>query len=861
MVMSALNLNLLSVYRQKGQEIASLPGLLAQNPPRKAARGRENDRLVVYLTLSGNVPFSPAEYIQVTSKLAERFYHTSGSLTYALKSSVESLNSVLAERNMKTTGQGKYAIGMLVLAALRDSSLYIVQSGTTHAYCMGAEGVQHFHDLAMAGKGLGLSQNCRMYFAQVQVHPGDRLLFCAQHPPEWEAALSEERGAASLEATRRRLVAVTELNLNAVLIGVAEGEGEMRLVTVDSSAPAAVPAKPVQPVPTPIGASVTQTMPPTPPVAAPPASSVTAPPALSVVAPPASSVVAPPALSVAEQEPRDAEVKPSAPPEEPTFSEPAPEAQTGPSSASAIPPETLPDIHKVDAVVEDTPAAMQSEPVAPESQRRARPVRMERPQPQARIPAEPQIQTMERPASRRKSIFSRDEEEPEEISPWARKSALFLARAIGSTRAALQKSLEWMGKYAPRILPADTQVQVSSAWLAIIAVVIIPALVVTIAAVVYTEIGRPQERDHHYALAEQAYLRAMKTSDPTELRRILREGVLKSLDDADEAGETSKSIRLRREAQTALDSLERVVRLDYRPALDTPLSERLSITQMAASDTELYLLDDVTGSVLRAVWRSENFSLAEFSCKPGIYNGIQVGRLLDIIALPRSIDATLLAIDGSGNLLYCAPGEAPRAEALDPPDTKWKSIAAIDYSGGNLYVLDSAANAVWVYFGQPGAKFTGRPTFFFGEEIPRMAGSKAIAVNGDDLYILHEDGHLTTCVFSRISVSPTRCSDPAVFVDTRPGYRSGPNLSEAIFTQVVFTSPPDPAVVLLSSTTHAIYRFSPLSLELQNQVRALPGKNDPLPANEKITAMAFSPNKKVFIFIGGKVFFSQVDLP
>lgn len=34
-----------------------MPGLAALTPPRKPARGRERDRLVVYLALGGNTPF------------------------------------------------------------------------------------------------------------------------------------------------------------------------------------------------------------------------------------------------------------------------------------------------------------------------------------------------------------------------------------------------------------------------------------------------------------------------------------------------------------------------------------------------------------------------------------------------------------------------------------------------------------------------------------------------------------------------------------------------------------------------------------------------------------------------------------
>jgi len=52
---TTLDLSLLPLYRLKNQQLAVLPGLLAMTPPRKPARGREADRLIVYLVLTGKV--------------------------------------------------------------------------------------------------------------------------------------------------------------------------------------------------------------------------------------------------------------------------------------------------------------------------------------------------------------------------------------------------------------------------------------------------------------------------------------------------------------------------------------------------------------------------------------------------------------------------------------------------------------------------------------------------------------------------------------------------------------------------------------------------------------------------------------
>ena len=61
-------------------------------PPRKTARGREHDRLVVYLVLTGNATLSTAEYLQLTSQAAGRFFETPGALTTAMRTAADSLN-------------------------------------------------------------------------------------------------------------------------------------------------------------------------------------------------------------------------------------------------------------------------------------------------------------------------------------------------------------------------------------------------------------------------------------------------------------------------------------------------------------------------------------------------------------------------------------------------------------------------------------------------------------------------------------------------------------------------------------------------------------------------------------------------
>lgn len=806
--MSQFDLTLLSLYRINGQEWPQLPGLLALNPPKRPARGREQDRLVVYLTLVGNILYSSSDYDQIVGQVAETFYSTAGSLTFALKSAVEALNTFLAERNMSTTGKGQYSIGALVLGALRGDLLYIVQCGPTHAFTMGRD-PRHYHDSQMAGKGLGLSQTTRMYFAQAKLNPGDRVLFCAALPPNWEKAVGEERHPASLEATRRRLMAVNDGNISAVLIQVSEGKWETNIV------------KPA------IAASITPALPPAPQ--------------------PASPAPARGGLPAAALPPKEQTLPPVASAELPQNAQPVYIAEEKPVSPPA-------SSQSMQAAALGQESAPRQVPVRP-------PVTIPPPQPKP----EPEYSPEPLPLKREeKTLFT--PEQKERLREATRKTARFLAKAIGRGREAGQALRDRLEKLMPRLLPAEEDGRSSSflgcSWPLFLAI-LLPTLVIVIGVNIYTYIGIPRQVQGYYQTAEEFRQKARSVSDH-QLQREYWKTVVEMLDTAEDyTPPTGAARQLRSEAQAELDVLNRVARVDFQLAFSAPLSRNLQVSRLSASDTDVYLLDFASGAVRRGVFNGKGFDLdSTFQCGPGEYDGIRVSALLDIIALPRTISsgATLLGVDASGNLLYCIPGKKPRASFLPMPETGWKRITAVAYDANNLYVLDAPGSAVWVYFGTVDAQFPNKPYYFFENQIPlAMQQAAGLAVNGDDLYLLFrdsetKDGYMTTCALSRLSTAPTRCNDPALFVDTRPGYPGGIRLADGKFSQIAFSSPPDPSVILLQPFTQEVFKFSARALELQKILSDQPNKQNPLPEGSVVTAMAFSPNKSLFLFVGGELY-------
>jgi hypothetical protein len=822
----SIDLNLSPLYRVNGRESASMPGLLTTTPPRKPARGRDQDRLVVYLLLTGNAVFSTAEYMQIAAQAANTFYKTPGSLTHALRAGAEAVNHTLFERNMSTSGHGQYATGWLALVSLRDSLCTLLLSGPLHFYMLTQSEIRHIYEPSLSGRGLGLSQSVAFHLSQTVLQPHDRLLLCGKLPSAWESALTSSTPA-SLEATRRRLVALTSEDFNAVLIQAAQGTGNLIILR---RIPDAVeePAKPG------LSQSPEQTE----------GTVATSPRSSALVVEEVPDTHGLPQWAQAADQAESGQSEPvaqySKSPSQPKLSLPAIPAQpaaTVQPSAYAIPPQPAESIPV-------TPI-----PVAGDGTRNF-PSSIPRAKPQDSKPEPP----VEEKRPNEKGVKP---EVPRAPSERMRQAAKALAGGIQALRQTTDRIGAGLGKFVPRLLPGtDTgePATVSTPLLVFIAV-LIPILVVAAAFTVYSRYGRSLQYGSALAQAQEARTQARSLTDPVEQRKAW-ENVLLNVEKAGSNRETDETKALKQEAEANLDQLLGILRLQFVPAFSSPLG--IDISRMAATETDLFMLDAAKGEVLHAGLTDERgFQLdTAFNCEPGVYGNYTVGPLVDILALPglNSLQAELLGVDANGNLLYCEPGQVPQAIPLSPPDTNWSRVTAFTLDAGNLYVLDAPARAVWVYVGKDGT-FIDRPYFFFGGQTPEKQDVIDLAVSGDDLYMLHADGHLSTCSYSRIETVPTRCQDPAALVNPYTAYKDSDLFTQAHFTQMLFNPSPDQSILLLDADSQGVFRLTPRSLELQNQLRPATGASNPIHAGP-VGAMTVSPNHVLFLAVKGQVYFA-----
>lgn len=760
-----LDLNLLPMARFQGRELSDLPGLAAWAPPKRSARGRESDALLVYLALSGQV--SAEEYAEWTERLSYRFYRTSGSVTHALKSAIEELNQTLLKRNLASSGKRVSSIGRLVLGVLRGAQLVLAQSGPTHTFHLHRQGMSHYHDPQLGGRGLGLTQNAQIYLSQLTLQAGDLLISTVALPGGWGEMLQSESRSITPEALRRRLLSGGG-DVNAVLMQVQTGQGRVHLLRVGQEAMAVGPAQPEPAVQGPL---------------------------------PEAGPISPPS--------------------------PSPEIS---ATASASPPSAMkPERGKL------TESQSSSPPIA------AGP--FVRPRMEGEIP-----ELIRPPSKRRRAIY--------------RGAAL----AIGKGRRWSDRLKAGLQRFLPRLLPAKEggEVALPSSFMALMAI-ITPVVVVTLAAIIYFRYGTLVQYQEHMQMAVTALQHGDRAGEVAEARRLW-ESALYYVERAEQSRRTPDSALVRQQAQSRLDALDSIIRLDFRKALVTSLDKSIQVSRMAATETDLYLLDSKRGRIIRAFLTHQGYEIDPmFRCEAGTYDGQAVGPLIDLAGLPRinAHRATVVGMDARGNLLYCAPEIEPHPLTLAMPERGWKVLTGftLDTDYKNLYVLDAPAGAVWIYGGK-NLDFSSLPFLFFDVQVPKnMDQAIDLAVNGDDLYLLFRDGHVTACTLSRLDVQPTRCRDPLIMIDNRLQHQSGPTLSDAIFTSLMFASPPDPSLYFLEPNTQAIYRFSPRSegLLLQGQFRA-DSTLVKTAFTTQASALAISPSRALFLCVGNQVYYAT-DVP
>jgi len=447
---------------------------------------------------------------------------------------------------------------------------------------------------------------------------------------------------------------------------------------------------------------------------------------------------------------------------------------------------------------------------------------------------------------------------PREPPAWRLALGGLGGRVAEGLRAAGARVSEFVLRLAPGLAEPSRPGELSPRILAITAVAV-PLVIVTIASVVYFRSGRNELFDEYLGLARAAAVSAQTKPTAQEAWPDWN-SALSWLDLAESYGQTEESQTLRAQVEAALDSLNRIIRLEFRPAVSGGFGSGAHITALAATSSDLYVLDSARQLIWHAWFTGRDYEIdREFDCLSGPGSVEEMSAPVDLVGLDEpgaQPTQGIAAVDEDGTVVYCAPDNPAAYNQLSPPATGLGRIQAIDVSSDTLYVLDPEANSVWLYDAS-GGLFTESPQLYFAEQALDLSGAIDIALAQDQLLILFADGHVESCrraveddasggVHIRVDCEPN-----LQFQDDRPGVQPGAQIPGASPVEMVYGAPPEPALYFLDSLGESIYLYS-MRLVYQGQIR-------PADAFDEVpSAVTLGPPNDVFLAVEDQVYFAQL---
>ncbi|MSP14755.1 MAG: hypothetical protein EXR62_17575 [Chloroflexi bacterium] len=236
----------------------------------------------------------------------------------------------------------------------------------------------------------------------------------------------------------------------------------------------------------------------------------------------------------------------------------------------------------------------------------------------------------------------------------------------------------------------------------------IPLFLIVLTLGAYWEVRGSQQARAAAAFeeAQNRYQNSLNSQqDPVAARAIVNEAQI-AVDQVLALQPAHKDAQaLKIQIMRQMDSINGVVRLNDISLL-ADLKEQGSLGgQLQIQGNYLYILDKGTGRVLRYSLASNRMGLSDPSASIIVSRGESIGanRIGDLIDMalyhgpniaPTDID---MILDSNGILLRSNP-TLPAIELVNLPGTQiWKHPVAISSFGGNLYILDTAANQIFRY--------------------------------------------------------------------------------------------------------------------------------------------------------------------
>jgi len=747
------------------------PGMATFVAPRRAARGREKDTLLLCLTLRSRHAIEAERYAELLNLAANAYFGSPGSVTAAARQALSAVNQNLLEGNL-TAGLpgGKPMQASLICAALRQSDFYAVWCGPGAVVVAQGDLLQR---ATATGRPLGLSDTLDTHYFHTTLTLGAYIALSGN--AQWrQPALNGLGGLATLSAAAERLKAAAEGDFTALLARLE---------------PAGVVGSAEQPEPLPVEAA----------------------PARAPLLPPL------PRLPLTEWAGR---LRPRL----------APHAEPG---LAVEPVKVQVQVEEAEAVNAQPPTRngadaarwQAEEPVA---------------EPQAFFEDEPPSLRRE-PETARLDLGGVVEKAQHGLRAFGRALGVTLTESARSFRRLLARLLPEGMLQRDGLFVVPTSVQVGIA-------LGLPLVVVTVALLIYTQIGQGQQFDEALQQAQLAVSNGRSSPDLLAARPHW-EAALEWIERAEALKPGSPEIaQLRLEAQSRLDEVTWTMRVSYTPLLPAGVGRESKLTRVLPVGRDIYALDTARNRVWRLTQNPPDVYVLDenFACAGGALGPLTIGPLVDIGVVPGPGSDAVIALDNAGGLLYCRAGEPPLGSYLPPPDVGWVQPIGLEVYADSLYLLDIGQNQLWQYQAS-GGLFTEAPRPYFGSVIYDLKDVTDFVIANGEVFLQRADGRLSSCLRAFATASAT-CIETLTFNDPRPGHTGGDRLSDLSRPAgIVYDEPPEPSLFLINPANNGLYQLS-LKLNFTRQFQPA----TPLPA--PISALAIDSSKRFYIAAGNNIF-------
>ena len=808
---------------QNNEEYTDLTGYFAGGVHRKANRTRVEDIIVLRFTTFKSL--SDEEIIEINAlvkKTGDQYYKTKGPITTAARKACDFLNNHLNQLNLKNNIKPPI-LGSLQFSVVNKDDLYLIQAGGATSYHLSRNKVEKFEERSHGVEGIGISKTINLRFFHTKITEGDRVIVSTKPPKTWTKESFQSNQKLSISHLRRTILDISDDNFEAIIIQFRRGNGSVHQLKLDSGEfTQTVSEEKIEtheesdqiPIPTPTSvdelSKIDNTFK-----------------SQSEFAPVQSYDTEPEIL------PEETQYKPQEEYDEP-------KELVGTFDYNQVDPDDYLEPQFEDKNLENKPNELQDG-----------------------IFISGEVwesgQTQQKQEINKKQVAKRDSKSFAIFLLKIRKFFHSISERYGNFRRKIINSISKIGKSNTKSDVVAGSNSLSSASMLMITV-LVAVFVSAIGISVYLQSGMGSRQLDLIANANLLISDALEESDVNN-QIIMYQEALKMVNESENYGKSEAASELKTFLQSQLDSLQGMTRIEIQPTIFGGLDKRININRMAiSSNGDVYALDSGTGRVIRMIATRPDYVIdTSFVCGPGKFDEVIVDQLIDIevVNFANAINASLMGIDGRGNLIMCIPGNDPIAIALEKSEINWGNIKALAFNGYSLYILDTGEITRDIYrYEANGYSFDLIPESLFDGNIPdNLSESVDISVNQEELFLVHEDGQLTRCNLNQLSCDDNIGYGVIMNGETRENFNILPNTQ---FSQVQITYPPDPSIYFLDDKNQSIYHFS-LAVNLQQQISPnISNLPNSLDDSSLLTAFAVSPNGIIHFAYGNLLYFGYL---